>query len=264
MKILSSISNIWGNIKANKWATIITSLAGLIVISTALGKCYLHFFPTDEMRKISAEARWPKLEVCNTVTCDSLFTKWGYSARINTSIFDPYYNLEVKLNCSITNRGNVAARLFGILYTDTLSDSSVGRRIIFDKIYRDTHLANIDSLGYKSYELNLHPGDTLTIHPKLEVQYSKNEFSLIHLLLFYQNEQEMYFDTYCWIELQTRPLVYIRHGSYYVADTRNYAKIKRGGQEYKCYYKIDEIEQFRQFQTDLKEYLNKKYRHNQS
>jgi len=235
----------------------IAAFAGLLTICMILRGCYREYFPSDEDRRKIAAENWPKLEIANSVICDTFFTEWYYPVINGTVKNEVYYNLTVKLNCQIINRGDVTANLFGILCSDTLSDDDILRRLVLDKEYRDAHVGKIDSADFRSYALIIMPGDSLKINPKIKVNYAKNEFSQIHLMLLYQNDQKFYFDTYCWIELQTRPLVYVKHNSYYVADLKDYAKIKRGGQDQKCYYKKDEIKKITEFCREMQEQLKK-------
>jgi hypothetical protein len=238
---------------------IISTFAGLLGIMMILRSCYREYYPTDEMRRNLVEENWPKLEIANSVSCDSFMMDYKYSLTDNGALESFTYELTVKLKLQIINRGNAEAELIGIVYYDTLSDRDCARRIIFDKEYRTTQIGKIDSFAYKSYELLILPGDTLEIQPRIKLHYCKDEFSQVHLILIYQNDQKYFYDTYCWINVQTRPLKGKIEPNMIIFDVHDYAKIKLGGQDQKCYYVKDEVRSIKEFETDTRELLKKKY-----
>jgi len=122
----------------------------------------------------------------------------------STGLINLYSRFFANVTFHLKNIGNTNAKIRAALCTDTISGNDRLRELFFkdgDKIIPDS--SKNDFYLYRQ----LQPNDVDKIEFETEIKFVKDETFAIHLLIFYENDLDILYDTYYWAKFQKRTIV---------------------------------------------------------
>jgi hypothetical protein len=135
------------------------------------------------------------------LTFDSVPLK--QSVDIADSIVDIEAKISMKVNFRITNIGNSTAKIVGWAIADTLSNEPILKNIIKDNYRFDSD----NNLKFPHKYEEITPFDSCIINLDYSPQFIIDNRFIIHIVVFYENENEKLFDTYYWITVKTNEVI---------------------------------------------------------
>jgi hypothetical protein len=113
------------------------------------------------------------------------------------------YKINTDITFFLKNVGNSKAKLIAAICTDTLSGNDIIKKSVLEKGLKGTTLKQNDYYLY----LELLPNETKTLKFNKTIGFVGKESFTIHLLLLYQNDLDVLYDTYYWARFYKKEII---------------------------------------------------------
>lgn len=207
----------WKFINTNKLTNIIAASALILSIFAYCQQDLRN--QKEEKRNFEEDALQfnPRL----TIIGDPKIKNFNFTVRFPKNSFAPDFNptevdtptivgkvagqLPITTTFRVLNKGNSLAKIFAILFSDTLSDRPVIREMINSKGFhkRDIFFEPVEDYFHNEIQ----PGDSTNLKIEIPVTFIKNSTFTIHCLILYENELGVLYDTYLWAVYELLPVL---------------------------------------------------------